>query len=174
MKLLLSAFFVIFFTAAAFSQPNYQIIKDEKHPAQYYFNGEINKYAVQNDSNFIKWYNSGKNYYKPDTAILSAFERAKANVQFIVFGGTWCEDTQAILPKFFMLQEMSGVPDSHITFYGVDRSKKTISAVADAFKIINVPTIIVLKNGKEAGRVVEYGKTGKWDKELAEIINTAN
>ena len=37
--------------------------------------------------------------------------------------------------------------------------------------ITNVPTIIVMKNGKEIGRVVEYGKTGKWDKELAEIVS---
>jgi hypothetical protein len=35
-----------------------------------------------------------------------------------------------------------------------------------------VPTIIVYKNGKELGRVVEYGKYGVFDKELAEIINS--
>jgi hypothetical protein len=36
-----------------------------------------------------------------------------------------------------------------------------------------VPTIIVLKQGKELGRVVEYGKYGVFDKELGEIISTA-
>jgi hypothetical protein len=36
---------------------------------------------------------------------------------------------------------------------------------------LNVPTIIVLKDGKEIGRVVEYGKTGMFDKELGEIIS---
>jgi hypothetical protein len=36
--------------------------------------------------------------------------------------------------------------------------------------IIDVPTIIVMKDGKEAGRVVEYGKYGLFDKELGEII----
>jgi hypothetical protein len=33
-----------------------------------------------------------------------------------------------------------------------------------------VPTIIVMKSGKEIGRVVEYGKSGEWDKELLELI----
>ncbi len=28
-----------------------------------------------------------------------------------------------------------------------------------------------MKDGKEVGRVVEYGKTGKWDKEIAVLLN---
>jgi hypothetical protein len=36
-----------------------------------------------------------------------------------------------------------------------------------------VPTFIVLKNGQEVGRVVEYGKYGMFDKELGEIINSS-
>jgi hypothetical protein len=66
---------------------------------------------------------------------------------------------------------MSGITDNTITFFGVNRAKKSLANIADAFGIINVPTIIVMKDGKETGRVVEYGKTGKWDKELAEILN---
>jgi thiol-disulfide isomerase/thioredoxin len=155
----------------AFGQAQYEILKDEKHPEQHIMRGIINKYVVQNDSTY-NWYNSSAGAYKADTATLNAFERAKAKVQFVVFGGTWCEDTQFILPKFFKLQEMAGVGDDRVSFFGVNRDKKTLANIADAFNVINVPTIIVMKDGKEAGRVVEYGKTGKWDKELADILNT--
>lgn len=48
--------------------------------------------------------------------------------------------------------------------------KKTLGNLADAFGITNVPTIIVMKEGKEIGRVVEYGKTGRFDKELADMM----
>ena len=65
---------------------------------------------------------------------------------------------------------MSGVEDTVISFFGVNRAKKTLASFTDAFNITNVPTIIVMKNGKEIGRVVEYGKTGNWDKELAGIL----
>ncbi len=171
MKLFLAAIFVFSFTASAFSQAQYEIIKDEKHPGESYLRGIINKYLVQNDSVYGKWYNSSMSYYMPDTSALTAFSKAKKGVQFVVFGGTWCEDTQFVLPKFFKLQEMSGVPDSVITFFAVNRAKKSLPNVADAFAVVNVPTIIVMKDGKEAGRVVEYGKTGKWDKELADIIS---
>ena len=129
----------------------------------------INKYLVQNDTSF-RWYNTNQKFYAPDSSTLNAFGRTRGKLQFVLFGGTWCEDTQFILPQFFKLQEMSGVPDSVVTFFGVNRDKKSLANIADAFGIINVPTIIVMKNGKELGRVVEYGKTGKWDKELAEII----
>ena len=30
---------------------------------------------------------------------------------------------------------------------------------------------IVMKNGKELGRIVEYGKYGMFDKELAEVVS---
>lgn len=173
MKHIIPLLFFAFTASIAFSQVQYQVVKDEKHPEQVYLVGIVNKYLVQNDTAFGKWYNSSMSYYTPDTATLAAFEKAKKGIQFVVFGGTWCEDTQFVLPKFFKLQEKSGVPDNAVTFFGVNRAKKSLAAIADAFGIVNVPTIIVMKDGKEAGRVVEYGKTGKWDVELATIIKSA-
>jgi len=56
---------------------------------------------------------------------------------------------------------------------GVDRNKKTIELMSETFNVTLVPTLIVLKNGKEIGRVVEYGKTGMFDRELGEIVASA-
>ena len=133
-------------------------------------NGIVTKYAIENNKVFAGWYGPNQSTYKPEAATLNAMEAAKGKVQFVVFGGTWCEDTQNILPKFFKLQELSGVSDNAVSFFAVDRKKHTLGNLNDAFKITNVPTIIVMKDGKEMGRVVEYGKTGKWDKELADMI----
>lgn len=132
-------------------------------------NGIISKFILANNSNF-PWFADNSRSYKPDTSVVAALASAKQRIHLVIFGGTWCEDTQNVLPKFFKIQEQSGFPDGRITFFGVDRSKKTIGGIADAFGITNVPTIIVMQNGKEIGRVVEYGKTGQWDKELAELI----
>jgi aminoglycoside N3'-acetyltransferase len=57
-----------------------------------------------------------------------------------------------------------------VTLIGVDHDKKTLSHLAEAMNVIDVPTIIVMKDGKEMGRVVEYGKYGLFDKELGEIM----
>lgn len=168
-KYLLGLFFFLQASAGLFAQAQYEASQDPKHPGVKVVKGLVNKYLIQNDTAF-KWYSTGQVYYKPDTATLNAFERAKGKYQFVVFGGTWCEDTQFILPKFFKLQEASGIPDEAITLFGVDRAKTSLGNIAKAFNITLVPTIIVMKDGKEIDRVVEYGKTGKWDKELAAIM----
>jgi thiol-disulfide isomerase/thioredoxin len=169
-KYLLVILFFIPVTSSLFAQAQYEASQDPKHPEVKVAKGMINKYLVQNDTAF-KWFKANQAGYRPDTATLNSFERAKGKYQFVVFGGTWCEDTQFIIPKFFNLQEKTGIPDESITFFGVDRSKNSLGNIAKAFNITLVPTIIVMQSGKEIGRVVEYGKTGKWDKELAEILN---
>ena len=159
----------VLLSIAAFSQTQYEVTPDPKHPDAKILKGIINKGLVKNDTAF-KWYSeSQKIYAASDTAIIGALQR-NTSVNYIVFGGTWCDDTRFVLPKFFMLQEKAGIADSRISFFGVDRQKQTLGNLAAALNITNVPTIIVMKNGKEIGRVVEYGKTGKWDKELAEIV----
>ena len=86
--------------------------------------------------------------------------------------GTWCEDSHFIIPKFYTLVDAAGFSRERITLIGVDREKKTLSHLDEAMNIKNVPTIIVMKNGKEIGRVIEFGKYGLFDKELGEILST--
>jgi len=152
------------------AQTPYTSSKDEKHPEVTVLNGIISKYALQNNAEFNNWYNSNQNIYDPPKDIVNAMEAAKDKVQFVIFGGTWCEDTQFILPRFFKLQEQSGFPDKSISFFGVNRAKQTLGNVSTVFNITNVPTIIVMKDGKEVGRVVEYGKSGKWEQDLGELL----
>ena len=167
-KLFITGILVIV-AMAGFSQTQYEVNPDPNHPERKILKGIINKDLIKNDSSY-KWYaDNQKSYANPDTSIVGALHRDNA-VNYLVFGGTWCGDTQYILPKFFMLQEKAGIADDRITFFGVDRQKKSLGNITSALNITNVPTIIVMKNGKEVGRVVEYGKTGKWDKELAEIV----
>ncbi len=162
----------ILLTAAvitASAQAQYEITIAERHSQQKVLRGIINKYLLINEPSF-SWFEANQRIYTPDSATLNSMEKAKGKVQFVVFGGTWCEDTQFILPKFFKLQEMSGISDDQITFFGVNEAKKSLGNITSAFGVTNVPTIIVMKDNKEVGRVVEYGKTGKWDKELADLV----
>ena len=67
--------------------------------------------------------------------------------------------------------DKSGYPENKITLVAVDRAKTGPDNLHKTYNITNVPTFIVLKDGKEVGRVVEYGKEGVIDKELGEIVS---
>ncbi len=155
---------------AASSQTPYTSVDDN---GTIILNGLVTKYVFLN-TNLFPWYESSIKNYKGDTSVISTLAEAKNDINFIIFGGSWCEDTHNIIPKFFTLQEKAGFPDNRITFFATDRNKHVNGNIGEALGITNVPTIIVMKNGKELGRVIEYGTTGMWDKELSEIIKKRN
>lgn len=132
--------------------------------------GFISKKEIATDTAFA-WYAQNLAGFTPSADVVKQYAAGKDSINFVVFGGTWCGDTKSLLPKFFAVTDAAGYTDSHITLIGVDRNKKTLYNLAEAFGITNVPTFIVMKNGKELGRVVEYGKTGMPEKEVGQIIS---
>jgi thiol-disulfide isomerase/thioredoxin len=130
----------------------------------------LHRSDIERDTSF-KWFTQNMKFGTADAAAVSAFQKNASKFQMVVFGGTWCDDTQNLLPVFYRLVDKSGFPDSSITLIGVDRAKTTLYDLHKVFHITDVPTFIVMKDGKEVGRVVEYGKEGQIDKELGEIVN---
>jgi len=132
--------------------------------------GIISRSIIEADTTF-KWFPTNYKYALANTNAVDIFKKNKVKFKMMVFGGTWCEDTQNLLPLFYKLVEQSKYPKRKITLVGVDREKKSGNELSDKYKITNVPTFIVLNNeGIEIGRVVEYGKGNGIDNELAEIV----
>ncbi len=136
------------------------------------YKGLIDKQALINEASFY-WYASTQNNFNPDSALVQAMRIHQDSTYFVLFGGTWCDDTQSILPRFFKLQEMAGISDSCVSFFAVDRNKHSISNVPQAFNIARVPTIILMKGGKEIGRLVEYGPKGDWNNAFLELLRNS-
>lgn len=153
-----------------FAQPSAEISRDAY--GNKILNGFITKRQISSDTAFA-WYAQNQKGYTPSAEVTQAYSANKDSVNIIVFGGTWCDDTKNLLPKFLAATDAAGFPENHITLIGVDRNKKTFYNLTDAFAVTNVPTFIVMKNGKEIGRVVEYGKIGSPEKEVAQIITAA-
>jgi len=165
MKQVLIAVFVIFSVQIASAQTEVTREADGTKIVK----GFMTKQELATDSAFT-WYAENQKGYTPDQNALQLLRANRDSINIIAFGGTWCGDTKYILPKFFALADAAGLSPDRVTLLGVDRSKKTIQHLSEAFGITNVPTLIVMKNGKEVGRVVEYGRTGLFDKDLAEIL----
>ena len=169
MKKIFSLAIVLFSAAIVFAQS-----AEISHDAggNKVIKGFMTKQELAADSSF-KWFAENQKGYTPEQGALQAFKANKDSINIVAFGGTWCGDTKYILPKFFALTDAAGFSQDRVTLLGVDHSKKTIQHLAEAFGVTNVPTFIVMKNGQEIGRVVEYGKYGMFDKELGEIISNA-
>ncbi len=155
--------------SVALAQNQYQVLVER--PNEKSLKGIISHEVLLNDTSF-HWYAENLKGYTPNAAALENLKKNKDSIQLLTFMGTWCEDSQNIIPKFYSLLEAADFSHDRVTLIGVDRQKKTLSHLTEALNIINVPTIIVMKNGKEIGRVVEYGKYGLFDMELGEILGS--
>lgn len=163
-------FIVALFSTAIASAQTAEVLKDTD--GKKILKGFVTKQELATDTSFA-WYKQNLQGYTPYAAAVDAFKGAKDSVYILAFGGTWCGDTHFILPKVLAVTEAAGVADNHITLLGVDRAKTTVHGLEKAFNVTRVPTFIVLKDGKEVGRVVEYGKFGMVEKELGEIVSAA-
>jgi len=144
----------------------YKVIADTETKV---LQGYIDRSVLEHDTAF-KWFAENLKYGTADPAAVQAFKDNAASFNVVIFGGTWCHDTQNLLPVFYRLVEKSGFPEKNITIVALDRSKNGPDNMTTTYHVTNVPTFIVMKDGKEVGRVVEYGKEGQIDKELGEIV----
>jgi hypothetical protein len=156
---------------AATAQGQYEISTDKQNGSKV-LKGIIARQALESDTAF-KWYASAYKAYSPNAEGLSALKQYRDSLHIIAFMGTWCEDSHFVIPRFFALLDAAAFPAERTTLLGADRDKKTLGNLAESMNVKNVPTLIVMWNGKEIGRVIEYGKYGMFDKELGEIITAA-
>lgn len=163
--------FILTLSVASVTRAQNQYETLSERPNEKTFKGIISRQVLLNDTSF-HWYAENLKGYKPNAAALEGLQKQKDSIQLLVFMGTWCEDSQNVIPKFYSLTDAAGFPQDRITLIGVDRKKQTLSHLSDALNVKNVPTIMVMKNGKEIGRVVEFGKYGLFDIELGEILKT--
>ena len=154
-------------TSKISSKPNYQVFTDTNGSTA--LKGIINRSILVNDSSF-QWFVENGKYGEADASAVAAFQKNGSKITLLVLFGTWCHDSHNLLPKFYRLIDKAGFPESKIVLVAVDKSKTAVQQLHVKYQLKTVPTFIVLMNGKEIGRVEEYGKTGYMEKELGEIV----
>lgn len=131
--------------------------------------GIISRDLLSSDSSF-GWWQSNQAGYTPDAEAVAALKEKNEKLQFLVFGGTWSAATQVLLPRFYSLLDAASFPSDQVTLVGVDHNKKDIDHLAEEMHVSKLPVFILLKDGKEWGRVEENGKTGHWDQEIGQLV----
>ena len=90
-------------------------------------------------------------------------------ISFLLFAGSWCGDSESEVPKIYKLFDKANIPLAKIKLYGVDRSKREPSGIAAEYNIERVPTLIVLRDGSELGRIIEFPSTS-WEEDIFKIL----
>jgi len=154
--LLAAAMLLTINVMAQITKSDYDVSKDKESGAVV-FKGQCSFADLSKESSF-SWLKRGSDAYKPDTNAVKYLKKNFGNYEIVVFMGTWCEDSQNMIPKFYKLLQLIGYPMDKLTMYGVDRAKTAKYIEHKLYKIEKVPTIIVYKNHSELGRVVETVK----------------
>jgi len=158
---------LVFSSAMATAQPCVEVSKTAEGNRQLV--GIIHRSMLEQDTAF-NWIKENGKWFTPPAASVEALKAKTDSVMLVVVFGTWCHDSQNLLPQFFKWTDAAGFPDRRITLIAVDKQKKVTGNLAQVFGVKSTPTFIVMHNGQEVGRVVEYGKTGAMVMELAEIL----
>jgi hypothetical protein len=168
MKHILLVAFIIGLGILTRAESEYTVSNDG---TQKILKGLISRDMLENDAAF-SWFHQNRCAYTPDAALAYLVHSRTGEVRFLVFTATWNENAQFILPRFYSLMDAASVRPDQVTLIGVDREKKTLHHLTETLHIREVPTIIVLKNGKEIGRIQPTEKYSKWEKELSAILES--
>lgn len=75
----------------------------------------------------------------------------KADVSVVDFSAVWCGPCRMLEP---VMEELSGEYDGKIQFFNADVDEN--SALSSKFAIMNIPAVVLLKNGKEIDRKIGF------------------
>jgi thiol-disulfide isomerase/thioredoxin len=149
----LFAFLLISMSVSTFAQSDFDKSKDPENNAVVY-KGQITFEDLKAESSF-NWFRDGTEQYKPNTKEVEFLKKNLKNYRLVVLLGTWCEDSQNLIPKLNKVLETAEFPMSQYQMFGVNREKAAKYAEKQMYKLEKVPTIIVFKGNKELGRIVE-------------------
>ena len=133
------------------------------------FKGRMTLADIYREPSF-DWMRNGVDEYKPAQPAIDVLKAKLRQYHLIVFMGTWCGDSQDLMPKLYKVLDKAGYPLTDITLYGVDRDKATGTGEDKTYGMTLVPTIIVMDGKREAGRITE-SIDNSMEEDLAAIVN---
>ena len=146
----------------------FETIVTSKKDADGYLVGISNRFDFQ-DSAYKEWFDSGYQEYRTDQQVVNEISKHIHKLTIKAFMGTWCEDSQREMPKFYKILDQTKFDENYFQLICVDKTKKQENLEKD-LNIFRIPTIIFYKNSKEIGRFVEYPRE-TIEKDILKIIS---
>jgi thioredoxin 1 len=130
----------------------------------------LDAYGAISADNLLQHYPDFAAEYAAYTATAADIARMQtlSNVSLLVLFGSWCHDSEREVPRLLKLLTQSAVALDSLQLQAVNRQKQDPDGMAQRYQLRYTPTIIVLRDGSEIGRIVEQ-PTQSLASELADI-----
>ena len=143
-------------TSAAVAQSFNQRTTDERDRT--ILLGKINQEGLKQQP-FQKWFDTKKEGYNMDLSLKQTLKTELKDYSLTLFMGTWCGDSKREVPRIYKILEEIDFPLDRLTTVAVSPDKKDYKqspgGEQEGLNIHRVPTLILTKQGKEVGRIVE-------------------
>ncbi|NPV05776.1 MAG: thioredoxin [Syntrophaceae bacterium] len=107
--------------------------------------------------------------YTPRKDAVDKIAAVRGSYDLLVFFGTWSPDSLREVPRLLRALDAAGNKDLRLALYGVDRDKREGLGMSEKFGVRSVPTVVVLRDGIERGRIVERPRRSM-EEDLLEIL----
>ncbi len=108
---------------------------------------------------YADWFDGQYSRYQPEAANVERLRPLLGGVSIEAYFGTWCGDSRRQIPRLARLLDLTGVNESRLTLVALsDRPMEFKQAPGhpEAKRYVHrTPTIVVLRDGREIGRIVE-------------------
>lgn len=141
LKTLLLGGTLLFFATLAWAQNggNAKVLK-----------GKLDLKALTSDSAYA-WFYTGVNKYQPNDNMVNYIKANRDKFNVVALIGTWDEQSRILFPQLYKVMVLAGSPETQMLIFGAD--EKLDTGAPTEYKLKKVPTFIILKEGKELGRI---------------------
>lgn len=108
---------------------------------------------------YSEWFDAQYARYQPDAASVERLRPLLGGVSIEAYFGTWCGDSRRQVPRLVRLLDLAAFDHGRLSFVGLsDRAMEFKQAPGHPEakrRIHRTPTIVIVREGREIGRIVE-------------------
>lgn len=157
--------------------PN-QLHSNQHQPANHVLNAntandQLTRTGIINSKELLARYSLFKQSYadyQVDANEAKNFAKLK-NIEFYVFFGLWCHDSQREVPRLIKLLKAANLPMTNLHLVAIPPSKLVPSEYSAQFNVAFTPTIFATKEGQILAKIIEKPKMSIAKDLLSQILH---
>lgn len=113
----------------------------------------LGRHTAERMATYDPSYGFAASKYTPNPSALERLKKVSKDVKVVAYFGSWCPTCKRMIPNLIRVtQELDGSSPIKFEYYGLPKPMSD-DPISEKLNLPGVPTIVVLVNGEEAGRL---------------------